>query len=157
AQPRLVLAFDFGGGTLDFALIRARERDFEIVATHGIGFGGDEINRMLYRAKVFPELGEGLYQHIPVDAHVQPVRFPFDVFADRLLNWSLAFELNRPELCELMGQGMRESPEARRKLGRLFELVTRNQAYLVIQAIERAKVELSSRETTSIQLDELDL
>jgi hypothetical chaperone protein len=157
AQPRVVLAFDFGGGTLDFALIRARGRDFEILATHGIGFGGDEINRILYRAKVFPELGEGLFQHIPIDDHVQRVRFPFDIFAERLLNWSLAFELNRTELCELIGQGMRESAEARRKLGRLFELVTRNQAYLVIQAIERAKVELSSRDATAIQLEELDL
>jgi hypothetical chaperone protein len=157
ASPRLVLAFDFGGGTLDFALIRARERAFEILATHGIGFGGDEINRTIYRAKVFPELGDGLFQHIPVDDHLQRVRFPFDIFADRLLNWSLAFELNRPELCELMGQAMRESADARRKLTRLYELVTRNQAYLVVQAIERAKVELSSRAATTIEVEDLDL
>jgi hypothetical chaperone protein len=152
-----VLAFDFGGGTLVFALIRARERAFEILATHGIGFGGDEINRTIYRAKVFPELGDGLFQHIPVDDHLQRVRFPFDIFADRLLNWSLAFELNRPELCELMGQAMRESADARRKLTRLYELVTRNQAYLVVQAIERAKVELSSRAATTIEVEDLDL
>jgi hypothetical chaperone protein len=157
ARPRTLLAFDFGGGTLDFALIRARGDEHEILATHGIGFGGDEINRLIYRAKVFPELGEGLFQHIPIDDHLQRVRFPFDLFADRLLNWSLAFELNRPELCELMGQAMRESAEARRKVGRLFELVTRNQAYLVFQAIERAKLELSSQTSARIELEELDL
>ena len=164
AQDQVLLAFDFGGGTLDCALLRCRASGSgdaaarsEVLATHGIGLGGDEINRMIYRAKVFPELGEGLTHRIPVVDELRSVSFPFDRFADRLLNWSLAYELNRPELRELMAQAMRESADARRRLTRLFELVTRNQAYQVFQAIERAKVELSSHDTARIELDEIDL
>jgi hypothetical chaperone protein len=157
AQERIVLTYDFGGGTLDLSLIRARGEALEILATHGIGFGGDEINRMLYRAKLFPELGEGLDYRVPIVSETKRIAFPFERFAPRLLNWPLAFELNRPDLRETIVQGMRESPDARHRLGRLLELITRNRAYAVVQAIESAKLELSSHTHARIRDDELDL
>jgi hypothetical chaperone protein len=52
---------------------------------------------------------------------------------------------------------MRTGGESGRKLGRLYELITRNHAYRVFQAIERAKVELSSRPRAVIEVPELDL
>jgi hypothetical chaperone protein len=157
SQERIVLTYDFGGGTLDLSLLRARGQDFEILATNGLGLGGDEINRMVYRAKVFPELGEGVMQHIPVVSERKRVRFPFERFEARLLNWPMAFELNRPELRETIVQGMREGPDARRRLGRLLELITRNRAYAVVQAIESAKLELSSHLHARIREEDLDL
>ncbi len=152
-----VLTFDFGGGTLDLSLMRAAKQEFELLATHGTGMGGDEINRLLYRRRVFPELGEGIRYSRLVDDHLSTVRFPFRDFAGRLLNWTLAYELNRSDLCELMGQAMRTSEDARCKIGRLFELVTQNRAHQVFQSIERAKVELSARDSSSIDVPELDL
>lgn len=157
ARERIVLTHDFGGGTLDLSLIRARGTELEILATHGIGLGGDEINRMLYRAKLFPELGEGLAQHIPIGSQRKRVRFPFERFEARLLNWPMAYELNRPDLREPIVQAMREGPDARRRLGRLLELITRNRAYAVVQAIESAKLELSSHPRARIREDDLDL
>ncbi len=154
---RIVLAYDFGGGTLDLSLIRARGATWEILATRGLGFGGDEINRMLFRAKVFPELGLGTEQRVPVATAWKRVRFPFERFAPRLLNWPMAYELNRPELRETIVQGMREGGDTRLKLGRLLELITRNRAYAVVQAIEGAKVELSSRTHARIREESLDL
>lgn len=152
-----VLTFDFGGGTLDLALLRARGEAFEVLAVDGLGLGGDELNRIVYRACVFPELGEGLEQHVPVMDRRKRVRFPFERFAARLLNWPLAYELNRPELREKIVQGMRESRDARRRLGRLLELVGRNRAYAVVQAIERAKLALSAAESARIVEPDLDL
>ena len=157
ARERIVLTFDFGGGTLDLSLIRARGAALEVLATHGIGLGGDEINRMLYRAKLFPELGEGLAQHIPGVSERRRVRFPFERFESRLLNWPLAYELNQPELRETIVQAMREGLEARTRLGRLLELITRNRAYAVVQAVEQAKLALSSHAHARIREEDLDL
>ena len=157
AQSRIVLTFDFGGGTLDLALLRARSEEFELLAVDGLGLGGDELNRIVYRALVFPELGEGLDHHVPVMDQRKRVSFPFERFAGRLLNWPLAYELNRPELRELIVHAMREGPEARRRLGRLLELITRNRAYAVAQAIEAAKLALSSSHSAQIREPDLDL
>jgi hypothetical chaperone protein len=154
---RIVLTYDFGGGTLDLSLIRARGERHEVLAAHGLGFGGDEINRMLYRSKLFPELGEGLEQHIPVVSERKRVRFPFERFAARLLNWPMAFELNRPDLRETIVQAMREGPEARTRLGRLLELITQNRAYAVVQSVEAAKLALSSDAHARIREEALDL
>jgi hypothetical chaperone protein len=109
------------------------------------------------RSVVFPELGAGLEHHIPVMNERRRVRFPFERFEGRLLNWPLAYELNRPELRELIVQAMREGPEAERRLSRLLELISRNRAYALVQAIESAKVALSSAPAARIEEPELDL
>jgi hypothetical protein len=78
AQSRTLLTFDFGGGTLDLALLRARGEEFELLGVDGLGLGGDELNRIVYRAVVFPELGEGLVHRVavmgPAQASAVPVR-----------------------------------------------------------------------------------
>ena len=151
----IVLAFDFGGGTLDLTLLRSAGAEFEILATHGAPIGGDEIDRCLYRDVVFPELGSESEVTNVTHTGVEP--FPFREFADRLLNWPLAYELNRPDLREIVWTGMREEGDTREKLGRLLELISRNQSYRVFQAIERAKVTLSHEQRADIEVPELDL
>ena len=51
---RNVLTVDFGGGTLDFSVLRARADDFDVVATHGVALGGDHIDQRLFRDIVVP-------------------------------------------------------------------------------------------------------
>jgi hypothetical chaperone protein len=83
--------------------------------------------------------------------------FPFDRFADRLLNWALAYDLNRPELLELLVQGMREGGDAGRRLERLYSVVKANLSYTVFQAIERAKLELADADRAEVVVEELNL
>ena len=156
---RVVLAFDFGGGTLDLTVVREADAEggFSILSTTGRGIGGDAIDRALYRACVFPELGEGTCYHLPVGPELKEFDFPFRDFSERLLNWPLAYELNRPELRGLILEGLREGGETRERLGRLWELVTHNHAYRVFQAIERSKISLSDEEHSVIEVPELDL
>ncbi len=154
---RAVLAFDFGGGTLDLTVVRERRDDFEILATCGRGIGGDRIDQALYRAFVFPEIGEGATFHRPVGPDLREFEFPFRDFSERLLNWTLAYELNRPDLRGVILEGMREKGESRQRLERLWELVTRNHAYRVFQAVERAKVRLSDEQCAAIEVPELGL
>lgn len=157
SEETALLTFDFGGGTLDLCVLRARGEHFETLSTHGASLGGDGIDRMLYRRAIFPALGEDSIVHRPIGAELRACPFPFERFAERLLNWPLAYELNRTELRELMVQGMREGGETARRLSRLYELVTRNRAFEVFEAIERAKIELSTRQRARIEHDDLDL
>ena len=90
ASERIVLAFDFGGGTLDLCVMKARGDAFEILATHGIGLGGDLIDRRIFRAKLFPELGEGASVRVLGGSEIRTVPFPFGDYSDRLLNWMQA-------------------------------------------------------------------
>ena len=157
SQARMVLTFDFGGGTLDLSLLRARGEEFELRAVGGIGLGGDELNRIVYRNVVFPELGEGLEQHIPVVDQRKRVRFPFERFEGRLLNWPLAYELNRPELRELIVQAMREGPDAR-PAARPAARADHAQSRLRRGAGDRVgKLALSSTDSARIVEPDLDL
>ena len=153
----VVLAFDFGGGTLDLSLIRTRGGDFELLGSHGTGIGGDAIDRLIYRHKIFPELGEGALTNKPFGDKLEKMPFPFREFADRLLNWTLAYELNRPDLLELIAIGAREGGETGRKFERLHAVVAGNQSYALLEAIEAAKVRLSDAPETRICLEDLDL
>jgi hypothetical chaperone protein len=153
----VVLAFDFGGGTLDLSLVRTRGGDCELLGSHGTGIGGDAIDRLIYRHKIFPELGEGALTNKPVGDRLERQPFPFRDFADRLLNWTLAYELNRPDLLELIAIGAREGGETGRKFERLHAVVAGNQSYALLEAIERAKVRLSDQPETRIELPDLDL
>jgi len=152
-----LLSFDFGGGTLDLCALRTTEQGFQILATHGIPLGGDVIDAQIYREKVFPELGDGAEIEAGYLGGPSRVPFPFDRFADPLLNWQLAHELNNSENRELIARGAREPGQTGEKLGRLYELVRTNQSYRVLRAVERAKVELSDRDATLIRVPELDL
>ena len=156
-EREVLLAFDFGGGTLDLTVLRRSGEEFEILATHGVGLGGNAIDRRVYERKIFPELGEGARVKRPLGNELHTVRFDFDRLKNGLLNWALAYELNRPELCEPISQGMRAGGATARKLARLHELITKNHAYRVFCAIERAKIELSGCDRADIDVPELDL
>ncbi len=156
-EGETALAFDFGGGTLDLSVVEMRGGELALRASHGVPIGGDEIDRRIYRALVFPELGEGALVHRPVVDEWREEPFPFDRFADRLLNWALAYDLNRPELLELLVQGMREGGAAGRRLERLYSVVKGNLSYTVFQAIERAKLALSEADHSEIVVEELNL
>jgi hypothetical chaperone protein len=152
-----ILAFDFGGGTLDLCVIRTLDDRFEILSTAGIGLGGDAIDMLIYRDKVFPALGEGALVESNVVSGPRKIPFNFGPFESRLLNWTASFELNRPELLEMVAQGAREAGDAGLRLGRLHALIVGNHNYGVFQAIERAKIELSQATQATIEVPEIDL
>ena len=88
AQGETVLSLDFGGGTLDFCLLRRQGQDFNVIATHGIGLGGDHLDQILFRQLLFPHLGKGeVWKRRGFDREIE-TRFPFEEFEDLLVNWA---------------------------------------------------------------------
>jgi hypothetical chaperone protein len=154
-KEQTILTFDFGGGTLDLCVLKTKDTAFEILAVHGAAIGGDEIDRLIYRHKVFPELGEG--STMAFEEGTRSARFPFHAFENGLLNWQLTYELNRPELRGEIAQGLRFGGDIEVKLKRLKKLIYNNLSYIVFQAIEHAKIELTQNNTALIKVPEIDL
>jgi hypothetical chaperone protein len=152
-----VLTVDFGGGTLDLSVIRYSGSKFEVLSTDGADLGGDRIDQLIFRRLLFPLLGEGEISLRQIDGQPVETAFPFAEYEEGILNWAITHTLNqnryKTRLTELISTG----GEAAVKFQRLKDLINYNYSYSVFSAIKRAKAELSSRETSIIDIPELNL
>ena len=153
-----VLTVDFGGGTLDLSVIRYAGTQFEVLATAGADLGGDRIDQLIFRRLLFPLLGEGEAWTRLIDGHAVETAFPFKDYEEGILNWAITHTLNqnryKTRLTELIAAGNAASEV---KFQRLKDLINYNYSYSVFSAIKKAKAELSTRETSSIDIPELNL
>ena len=152
-----VLAFDFGGGTMDLSVIQFEKNRFKVLATEGLPLGGDHIDQLLFQEFVSPWLGKGERWSRVRDGKLVESEFPFDEIEEKLLNWTVTYMLNqnqyRSNIVERINQG---GPSAK-KFERLLDLITNNYSYLVFQEIRKAKAAISDNEFSQIDIPELDL
>jgi hypothetical chaperone protein len=153
----VVLTVDFGGGTLDLAVIRHAGVDFKVLATDGADLGGDRIDQLIFRRLLFPLLGEGEKWSRHIDGRLIETMFPFNEYEEGILNWAITHTLNqnryKTKLTELIAQG---GPAAA-KFERLKDLINYNYSYTIFTAIKKAKAELSVAEESSIDIPEINL
>ena len=152
-----VMTVDFGGGTLDLALLDFKGESASILATAGAALGGDHIDQRLFRELLFPLLGKGERWRRQGEEREIETRFPFEIYEDLLLNWTVGYTLNQNRYRGPVMECMRQPGATGEKFRRLFDLITRNLGYQVFQAVSEAKVRLSAVEETVIDLPELDL
>jgi hypothetical chaperone protein len=152
-----VLTVDFGGGTLDLSVIRFSGAKFDVLSTAGADLGGDRIDQLIFRRLLFPLLGEGEAWSRQIDGRTVETLFPFNEYEEGILNWAITHTLNqnkyKTRLTELIAVGNAASV----KFQRLKDLINYNYSYSVFSAIKRAKAELSTRESSSIEIPELNL
>jgi hypothetical chaperone protein len=152
-----VLTVDFGGGTLDLSVIRYSGARFDVLSTAGADLGGDRIDQLIFRRLLFPLLGEGEPWSRQIDGRTVETQFPFTEYEEGILNWAITHTLNqnryKTRLTELIAVG----GAAAVKFQRLKDLINYNYSYSVFSAIKRAKAELSTRESSSIEIPELNL
>jgi hypothetical chaperone protein len=55
-----ILTFDFGGGTLDFHLLKYNGSEIQTINTHGIPIGGTDITKYILAHKVLSHFGQGV-------------------------------------------------------------------------------------------------
>jgi len=156
-QQGTALTVDFGGGTLDLAVMRFEGNSFEVLATHGLALGGDRIDQLIFEQVLFPELGKGERWVREVDGRVIDTLFPFHEFESGLINWQTTFLLNQNQWRYMVVDRIAAGDAAAEKFQRLLDLITFNYSYNCFQAIRRAKVELSSRTQAFIDIPELNL
>jgi hypothetical chaperone protein len=151
------LTVDFGGGTLDLAVMQFAESNFQVLATHGMALGGDRIDQLIFEQMLFPELGKGERWVREVDGRRVDTLFPFHEFESGLINWPTTFLLNQNQWRAMVVDRISSGDAAAEKFRRLLDLITFNYSYNCFQAIRRAKVELSTRTQTCIDIPELNL
>jgi len=156
---RVLLCFDFGGGTLDLCVLRAGPSGrFSILATHGIVLGGDLIDQLIYRRKLFPELGEGCSCHErDIRGRQRTYRFNLIPYEYELLNWQLAYKLNRPSMLEPIVAELRKGGPSTAPLQRLYTIIRKNLSYRILNAIEQAKIRLTDVHATTIRVPSIEL
>ncbi len=156
-NTRTLLAVDFGGGTLDLCVIRHTQQDFEVLATHGIGLGGDHIDQLLFRELIFPLLGKGeRWRRKGEDREIETA-FPFEEYEDLLLNWAVSYMLNQNQYTTPLHQRIQEGDEASAKFQRLYDLIKNNHSYLIFQKLKDLKAELSHSHSATLDIPELDI
>ena len=129
-DAELYAALDFGGGTFDVAIVQGGAEP-QVLALTGTAIGGEELTARLFRHKVSPALG--------LDQPKMPTRI---TQATTSLHGVLAalFDDDLPP------------PLLRELAPRFADIVSGGFLYDLYQAVEDAKVQLSSQEQTTVAL-----
>ncbi len=152
-----ILAVDFGGGTLDLCILNCIGMEFDVVATHGISLGGDQIDQLLFRELLFPLLGKGeMWRRAGEDREIETL-FPFEEYEEFLLNWAVSYMLNQNKFTTPLMQRIEIGDAASQKFRRLYDLIKNNFSYLLFHSLKDLKAELSSQQLAKIDIPELDI
>ncbi|MGB0692694.1 MAG: Hsp70 family protein [Pseudomonadales bacterium] len=152
-----VLTVDFGGGTLDLSVVRYTGAEFKVLATTGMSLGGDHIDQLIFRERLFAEFGKGEQWSRVKDGTLITSDFPFEEYEEMLLNWAVTYILNQNQYRSKIVDRINQGGAGVEKFERLLDLITHNYSYLVFQAIKDAKAAVSFDETTVIDIPELDI
>ena len=153
-REELVLIADIGGGTADFSLVRlsperARhvDRKDDLLGNAGLHVGGTDFDRALSLECVMPLLGyRGLMK--------SGAEVPSGLFF-QLATWhTINFAYTRQAFADF--QQIYRDAAARRELDRLARLIGQREGHWLALQVEQAKIELSTGESTRLQLDRLE-
>ena len=147
-HDELVLVADFGGGTSDFSLLRVGPTDRKskdqrnILGTEGVALAGDAFDARIVRHVVSPLLGrESYYQSM--EKLYQP---PAWIYA-KLERWHHLSFLKSKETMDILRSIRAQSLDGE-KIDSLIQLIQEDLGFYLHSAVQRTKLELSSRETT---------
>jgi hypothetical chaperone protein len=147
-HPQNVLIFDFGGGTLDIAIMRLGDKQRQVYANGGIGIAGSDFDRAIIETRLLPHFGWG------------QVHYPIEVveLIEAVPDWMTLPELSTPQVKHSLEQAIL-SGTAPARLNTLKALIFNDLAFNFYNQVEAAKIALSAQGATVIQLAEhgLDL
>jgi hypothetical chaperone protein len=141
----LVVALDFGGGTFDVAVVDFSPAGVEVTGLAGASVGGERFDQLLFNAKVAPELGL-LNEYVSPDGERH--RLPARVLAHSRSMLDLRTLLLDPTLPPIIGRY--RGYQGGEDLERLELLLYGGFAYHFYEAVEEAKIQLSTEQETFI-------
>lgn len=151
-EPKTILVFDFGGGTLDLTVMRIKDQSsLEVLATQGVLVGGDDLDRAIMKHAVA--------KHFGVNSTIGLPRGPFPSYLASLLEqWQTIPDLSREKRLRIIGVGKAYSDNPQAFVA-LECLATKNYGFALFERIEQAKRRLSSQLRTRIEMhiEEIDL
>jgi hypothetical chaperone protein len=140
------LVFDFGGGTLDVAILRVDQGGTQrVLATGGVGIAGDHFDRSIFRRAVLPWLGQGVRwgpQRLDMPSHL----------LDALGDWQDVVALTNAQTLAFL-RHMQSNCSAPIRLLALEDFVFKGYAFDLYERVEQSKVALSSQRFTAMSFD----
>ena len=151
AREEIVLIVDIGGGTSDFSIVRVSaeraaktDRKDDVLANAGVHIGGTDFDRLLSLAQVMPHFGYGSWT---ID---RKRNLPSRYFHD-LATWQFINLLYTGKVMNELKQ-IRYEAERRDLIDRFITLVEERRGHSLALAVERAKIDLTSQRTATIDM-----
>ena len=146
-RPQTALVFDFGGGTLDITILRLGDpHNRQVYANGGIDIAGSDFDRAIIQKRMLPHFGQG---QVESDPHIREL-------VEAVSDWMALPELSVPgarvRLERAILGGM-----APARLKALEALIFNDLAFSFYNAVEGAKIALSSQGAALIALEAKDL
>lgn len=139
-REQIIFVFDFGGGTLDFSVVKFPER--KVLSTGGLPLGGDLIDSQIFTAKVAKYFGS------KAKYGQNQMKFPESIF-EQLNSWYQISLLKKESFLGTL-EGLRYKCTDLKALDALNSLVVNNLGFALYEEIDRAKKGLSVSEETQI-------
>ncbi len=155
-HDELILVADFGGGTADFCVMevgpnaRRKKSSQRILGTDGVGVAGDTFDSRVVHHLFSPYLGRGSSFRSQF-GDVLPM--PMWIYS-KLSQWYTIGLLRDKKTLNMLNDLHRESLEPE-KVGDLIEFIEHELGFYLYQAVEHAKIQLSSAEHTPFRFSEL--
>jgi hypothetical chaperone protein len=148
-DERIVIA-DFGGGTSDFSLLKVGPgvKKRGILSTAGLPLAGDSFDAKIVRNVVSPMLGLGT-EYRSLD---KMLPMPSSVYL-KLEKWHHLSFLKTQETLRML-RSLEAQAEEPGKIEALIHLVENDAGYNLHRAVQRTKVELSSREQSEFVFED---
>ncbi len=145
-QTRHAFVFDFGGGTLDLAVVRFDANGAQhVVATGGIGIAGDHFDQAIFNRALLPWFGR--------DVRWGPGRMTMPThLMDALGDWQNIPMLSNADILGFLREAQQDCDDPIRLLA-LEELIGKGYGYDVYERVEQAKVGLTQANVSFIEYE----
>lgn len=146
-EKGIALVFDFGGGTLDISVARLGADSIELQASAGCDLGGYILNEDISRSKIIQHFGSnGQFRTMKGTWLAMPTWITDQVASFYALPLS-DLAATRRTIKDLLPDAR---PQDKPKLKGLMDFLDQNQAYRLFEAIDDAKIRVSSHDESHI-------
>jgi hypothetical chaperone protein len=147
SSPQNAVIFDFGGGTLDIAVMRLGEKNGrKVYASGGVDIAGSDFDRAIIEKRMLPHFGLGQVDHQPAILEL----------INSVPDWMALPDLATPQNKNLLEKAMRAGL-APVRLKALQALIYNDMAFTFYNRVESAKISLSDQGAAVISLEDRDI
>ncbi len=147
SAPQNVVIFDFGGGTLDIAVMRLGDpAGRQVFASGGVDVAGSDFDRTIIEKRMLPHFGAGLINHQPEILEM----------IKAVPDWMALPDLGTPGNRAILDRAIR-AKMAPVRLKALQSLIYNDLAFTFYNRVEAAKIALSTEGEAVINMEDRDI
>ena len=146
-KPQNVVIFDFGGGTLDIAVMRLGDaKSRQVYASGGVDIAGSDFDRTIIEKRMLQHFGFGKVKHHPEIMQM----------IEAVPDWMALPEMGTPINKNILDKAI-QAKVAPVRLKALEHLIYNDLAFTFYNRVEAGKIALSNDGATVISLEDKDI